>query len=82
MLRPGGRFAIADIVSTDPLPDEVRKDPKLWCGCVAGALPVGEYLGHIAKAGFRDVSVVSRRSDTSCDGSGLGLLSITVTGTK
>ena len=82
VLRDGGRFAIADIVSTDPLPKKMRRDPKLWCDCVAGALPVGEYLAAIGKAGFRDVSVVSRRSDTSCDRPGLGLLSITVTGTK
>ncbi len=82
VLKPGGRFAIADIVTTAPLPEEIRKDPELWCGCVGGALPVGEYLGAISKAGFRDVSIVSQRSDTSCGGSGLGLLSITVTGVK
>lgn len=82
VLRPGGRFAIADIVTTAPLPEEVRNDPELWCGCVAGALPVADYLGAISKAGFRDVKVVSQRGDTSCGGTGLGLLSITVTGVK
>jgi arsenite methyltransferase len=82
VLRDGGRFAIADIVSTGPLPDEVRSDPELWCACVAGALPVGEYLGAIRGAGFRDVTVVSKQSGSSPGKAGLGLLSITVTGKK
>jgi hypothetical protein len=81
-MRDGGRFAISDIVSTGPLPESVRNDPALWCGCVAGALPEEEYLSAARGAGFRDVTVVSRRGDTSCGGTGLGLLSITVTGRK
>ena len=57
VLRPGGRFAVSDIVLTGPLPEEVLRDPEAWSGCVAGALPVEEYRRLLAAAGFADIEV-------------------------
>lgn len=44
MLKPGGRFAVADIVLTRPLAADLQRHLELWAGCVAGALHVDEYL--------------------------------------
>ena len=56
VLRPGGRLRVSDIVLTKELPDEQRRDLEQWAGCIAGALPVEEYLDGIRDAGFVDVS--------------------------
>src|SRR5262249_20162681 len=58
MLRPGGRLAIADVVSTIPLKEATRRNVELWVACVAGAVPVGSYLDGLAAAGF---AIRSRR---------------------
>lgn len=55
VLRPGGRLRVSDIVLTRALPPEVANDVSQWAGCVAGALPVDDYLGLIRAAGFTDV---------------------------
>lgn len=52
VLKPGGRFAVADIVLTKPVSDVVRKHIGLWTGCVAGALEKREYVTKLLKAGF------------------------------
>ncbi|HEY8492125.1 MAG TPA: arsenite methyltransferase, partial [Dehalococcoidia bacterium] len=57
VLRPGGRFAVSDIVVQGRLPEEVRGNMDLWCGCLAGALHEDEYREKLAAAGFRDVEV-------------------------
>ncbi len=56
-LRPGGRLMVSDIVLAAPLPAEVRDSALLYNSCVAGALLKTEYLGHIAGAGFTEVTV-------------------------
>jgi arsenite methyltransferase len=56
-LKPGGRLAISDIVLLGELPAELRASVSAYTGCVAGALPRGEYLELIRKAGFSDVNV-------------------------
>ena len=56
VLQPGGRLRVSDIVLTKDLPEEQRRDLEEWAGCVAGALPVEEYLGAIRDAGFVDVT--------------------------
>ena len=56
VLQPGGRLRVSDIVLTKDLPEEQRRDLEQWAGCVAGALPVEEYLGAIRDAGFVDVT--------------------------
>jgi SAM-dependent methyltransferase len=69
VLRPGGRFAIADIVLRRALPPQVRKSMELWTGCVAGALLDSEYEAKLRAAGFRQVGVeptrIYDRNDTS-----------------
>ena len=56
VLAPGGRLRVSDIVLTKELPEERRHDLEQWSGCIAGALPVEQYLGAIRDAGFIDVS--------------------------
>jgi len=60
VLKPGGRLIVSDIVSERALPDEIKKDPDAWVGCIAGALERQEYLERINKASFGDVQVVSK----------------------
>ncbi len=58
VLRPGGRFAVADIVvQGGPLPEAIRKAMALWAGCVAGALAEDEYRSKLASAGFTDIEM-------------------------
>jgi arsenite methyltransferase len=61
VLRPGGRFAISDIVLRRPLSSEVRKSMELWTGCVAGALLGDEYQSKLRAAGFQDVNIEPTR---------------------
>jgi SAM-dependent methyltransferase len=57
VLRPGGRFAVSDVVAQGELPDDLRGDMEAWVGCVAGALEEGEYRRLLADAGFGDVDI-------------------------
>lgn len=57
VIKPGGRFAVSDVVNRRPVPDEVRKNMELWIGCVAGALTEAEYVAKLQAAGFVDISV-------------------------
>ena len=57
VLKPGGRLAVSDIVSTAPLPAELAADPALVCGCVAGAAPAEQIEQWLAAAGFTDIRV-------------------------
>jgi SAM-dependent methyltransferase len=62
VLKPGGRFAVSDVVADGPVPDELRLNMEAWVGCLAGALDVDEYKRLLADAGFADVSVeITRR---------------------
>ncbi len=54
VLKPGGRFAVSDVVVRGNVPDEVRKSMLLWVGCIAGALEESEYLAKLRAAGFED----------------------------
>jgi SAM-dependent methyltransferase len=62
VLRPGGRFAVSDIVARTPVPRDVRDDPALWSGCLAGSLGEEEYRRKLAAAGFVDVAVEAERT--------------------
>jgi SAM-dependent methyltransferase len=57
VLRPGGRFAVSDVVVQGRLADEVRRDMELWAGCIAGALEEDAYTSLLGQAGFEQVGV-------------------------
>jgi SAM-dependent methyltransferase len=61
VLKPGGRFAVSDVVVRGETPDEVRRNIELWIGCVAGALEEIEYRDLLADAGFRRVEIEPTR---------------------
>lgn len=61
VLKPGGRFAVSDVVVNGDVPAEVRRSMELWVGCVAGALDVTEFERLLAEAGFESASVEPTR---------------------
>lgn len=58
VLKPGGKFAVSDIVTEGQLPKELKQSLEAWVGCVAGALDVGEFVGELEAAGFTDIEAV------------------------
>ena len=61
VLKPGGRFAVSDIVIRGALPAEVRRSMELWVGCIAGALEEGEFRALLTEQGFVDVDIEPTR---------------------
>jgi arsenite methyltransferase len=61
VLKPGGRFAVSDVVVRGELPDAVRRSMELWVGCVAGALAESEFRAILTATGFTDVSIEPTR---------------------
>ncbi|HSU30710.1 MAG TPA: arsenite methyltransferase [Bryobacteraceae bacterium] len=61
VLKPGGRFAVSDVVVRGEVPIQVRRSMELWVGCVAGALQSSEYTDKLAKAGFSAVEIEPTR---------------------
>ena len=61
VLKPGGRFAVSDVVVTGEIPAEVRKNVELWIGCIAGALRDSDYTAKLAGAGFEDIELEATR---------------------
>jgi arsenite methyltransferase len=61
VLKPGGRFAVSDIVVRGEVPSAIRRSVELWMGCVAGALEEGEYCDKLARAGFESIDVEPTR---------------------
>jgi SAM-dependent methyltransferase len=57
VLKPGGRFAVSDVVVRGQVPSAIRRSMELWVGCIAGALEEGEYAAKLRAAGFADVEV-------------------------
>jgi len=57
VLKPGGRFAVSDVVTRGEIPAEIRRNILLWAGCVAGALDENEYQAKLKGAGFEDVGI-------------------------
>jgi len=57
VLKPGGRFAVSDVVVRGHVPPDIRLNMELWVGCIAGALEEGEYISKLRTAGFADVEV-------------------------
>ena len=67
VLRPGGRFAVSDIVLRGRLPEAVQRSFELWAGCVAGALQESEYRHLLAEVGFEEIEVEPTRVYTAED---------------
>ena len=66
VLKPGGRFAVADVVADGPVPDVLRHNMEAWVGCLAGALDVSDYRQMLNDAGFTDISIeITRRYTVS-----------------
>jgi SAM-dependent methyltransferase len=61
VLRPGGRFAVSDVVTRGAVPEGVRRNMLLWAGCIAGALDDSEYIAKLAKAGFDRIAIEPTR---------------------
>jgi SAM-dependent methyltransferase len=67
VLRPGGRFAVSDVVVRGEVPAQVRRNVEMWMGCVAGALEEMEYRDLLADAGFRRIDVEPTRFYAASD---------------
>jgi arsenite methyltransferase len=61
VLKPGGRFAVSDVVVRGEVPVDVRRSMELWVGCVAGALEQKDYAEKLAKAGFEQIGIEPTR---------------------
>ncbi len=79
-LKPGGRLEVSDIVTSGPVPLELRENSADWAECITGALPEQEYLDLIAQAGFKPATV--RRSAASEQPYGIAIYSAIVSARK
>jgi arsenite methyltransferase len=61
VLKPGGRFAVSDVVTRGEAPEAVRQNMLLWVGCIAGALRDYDYVAKLAKAGFEGIDIEPTR---------------------
>lgn len=61
VLKPGGRFAVSDVVTRGPVPEDVRRNMLLWVGCIAGALEDYQYVAKLAGAGFENIGIEPTR---------------------
>jgi arsenite methyltransferase len=71
VLKPGGRFAVSDVVVRGDVPEPVRKNMELWVGCVAGALEEKEFARLLDAAGFDDIDIEPTRIYTGEDAAAL-----------
>jgi SAM-dependent methyltransferase len=65
VLKPGGRLAVADVVATAPLPDEVKSDWAAYTGCMAGASQIDDLERMLRKAGFKEIRIAPKDSSRS-----------------
>jgi ubiquinone/menaquinone biosynthesis C-methylase UbiE len=75
VLKPGGRFAVSDVVAEGAVPPELRRNIEAWVGCLAGALEIETYERLLREAGFEDVSIQITRRYTVAE-AGLDLASL------
>jgi arsenite methyltransferase len=61
VLKPGGRFAVSDVVTRGAVPEQLRRDMLLWVGCIAGALEENEYRAKLKAAGFEAIGIAPTR---------------------
>jgi SAM-dependent methyltransferase len=67
VLKPGGRFAVSDVVTRGEILPEIRKSVLLWVGCVAGALDEADYRNKLQEAGFEQVDLEPTRIYRAAD---------------
>jgi hypothetical protein len=67
VLKPGGRFAVSDVVTRGEVPAKIRESVLLWVGCVAGALSEDDYRAKLAAAGFVDIGIEPTRVYSAAD---------------
>jgi SAM-dependent methyltransferase len=58
VLRPGGRFAVSDVIADAGMDEATRADVAKWTGCIAGALTREQFIRHLRDAGFRDIEII------------------------
>jgi len=80
VLKPGGRLEVSDMVTSGPVPMDLRESAVGWSECVTGALPEPEYLDLIAQAGFHNIA--TRRSTSSGEAGGVSIFSAIVSAHK
>ncbi len=78
VLGRGGRAIISDIVSDEPVPEHLKRDPELWSGCISGALTEGGFLDAFLEAGFYGVEILGRQSRPWRTVEGIEFRSVTV----
>jgi hypothetical protein len=61
VLRPGGRFAVSDVIVRGSVPADIRKNVELWIGCIAGAMEESQYRAALAAAGFEAIEIEPTR---------------------
>ena len=61
VLKPGGRFAVSDVVTRGAIPEQIRRDILLWVGCIAGALDENDYREKLSAAGFEAIGIEPTR---------------------
>jgi ubiquinone/menaquinone biosynthesis C-methylase UbiE len=79
VLKPDGRFVVADAVTKYPLPPDVKSDPEAWAQCFGGAITEEEYLESILTAGFERVEILNRRE---YEKNGYDFISLTIKAVK
>lgn len=82
VLRPGGRVAISDIVSDEPVPEHLQHDPELWSGCISGAFHETAFLEAFVAAGFAGVSIDKWDAQPWREVEGIAFRSVTLTAVK
>ncbi len=80
VLKPGGRLEVSDMVTSGPVPLDLRESAEGWSECVTGALPEQEYLDLIAQAGFQNVA--TRRSSSMGEIAGVSVYSVIASAAK
>lgn len=82
VVRRGGRVAISDIVSDEDVPEELRRDPELWSGCISGAYREDAFLDAFDRAGFYGMEIVKRDETPWRTVQGIEFRSVTVVAYK
>lgn len=82
VLKRGGRAAISDIVSDETVPEEMKRDPELWSGCLSGAFREDEFLKAFAKAGFYGIEIAKRVKEPWQTINGIEFRSVTIVAYK